>query len=159
MLIGNNLIRSSVARFAAISAFNQNIGFGTTWTSAAITLEQAEHAFLWKAWFTTVGDPNQGYINVRINGASVFDPYLSFFPSGVVVGTHTTEAWENMYFPPNSVIDLTITNTAGMDAIRAWGHFVIYRFYDTDLAKGYESPDCPLWLKEPPAWLVKALGY
>lgn len=157
MLIGNKLIRSSVARYAAISAQNVNIVAGTTWTSAAITLEQAEHAFLWKAWFYATSG-SLCHMNVRINGASVFDPNLTFFPTGVIIQTITTEAWENMYFPPNSVIDLTITNGAGVD-LRAWGHFVIYRFYDTDLVTDFESPECPLWLKEPPAWLVKALGY
>lgn len=157
MLIGNKLVRSSVARYAVITIHNQRIDFGGTWTSAAITLEQAEHAFLWKAWFYGAGDTGNLLMNVRINGASVFDPYLSFFPTGVIVGAATTEAWENMYFPPNSVIDLTITNAAGIGEARIWGHLVIYRFYDTDLVQAYESQECPLWMTEPPAWLTQAL--
>lgn len=158
MLIGNKLIRSSVARFATITVANTVVGAGVTWTSPAITLEQAEHGFLWKAWFYTTGETNVSEMNVRINGANVFDDRLLFFPNGLIVGAKTTEAWENMYFPPNSIIDLTFTQN-GLGDIRVWGHFVVYRFYDKDVVQDYESPECPLWLKEPPPWLVQALGY
>jgi len=157
MLIGNNLIRSSIGRFATITAEGQNVNAGVTWVSPAITLQQAERGFLWKAYFVTSGEINQSYMNVRINGANVFDDHLSFVLYPDAVGSKTTMPWDNMYFPPNSVIDLTFTNVGG-GAIKVYGHFVVYRFYDVDLAQDYESPACPVWLKEPPAWLVQALS-
>jgi hypothetical protein len=155
MLIGNNLIRSSVGRFAVISINNEDVALGTTWTSPAITLRPSEHGFLWQLTLMSEDANNDPYLNIRINGANVFDNNLNIpkFP-----GTQQGSTWDcqNMYFPPNSVIDVTLTNP-GIDAVKFSGHLVVYRFYDKDLARDYDSPDCPIWLKEPPPWLVQAL--
>lgn len=155
MLIGNNLIRSSVGRFATISIDNQAVGIGATWISPAITLRPSEHGYLWTLYMTSEDANNNPYLNIRINGANVFDDHLNLpkFP-GAQQGS--TDSCGNMYFPPNSVIDVTITNP-GIDAVNLSGHLVVYRFYDKDLARDYDSPDCPIWLKEPPPWLVQAL--
>lgn len=155
MFINNNLVRSSVGRFLSITVDGQAVLPGTTWTSPAVTLEQSEHGFLWKGTMMNLSHATHSYLNIRINGASTFDDRLSMpcYP-GTTQGF--TDHFENMYFPPNSIIDLTITNPS-ISQTEFSGHIIIYRFYDTDLVQAYESQECPLWMKEPPAWLAQAL--
>lgn len=156
MFINNNLVRSSVGRFASITVDSQVVGAGTTWISPAITLEQSEHAFLWKGTMMNLSHSTHSYLNIRINGASAFDDRLSM-PAYPGTTQGFTDHFENMYFPPNSIVDLTITNPHAVSQTEFSGHIIIYRFYDTDLVQDYESPACPLWMREPPAWLVQAL--
>lgn len=156
MLIGKKLIRSTVARYLSINVTNRTINAGVTYTSPAVTLRPGEHGFLWHLYFMCEDANNLNRFNVLVNGAAVFEDHLCFPKYPGTQQGETRDQW-NMYFPPNSDIQITLQNN-GIDADIFWGCLIIYRFYDKDLEFEVDAPECPRWLVEPPDWLLQALG-
>lgn len=159
MLIGNKLIRKSIGSYAVINVIQQTIAIASSYTTDSIVLGQSEHGFLWKAVFMTENSNYLDALQIRINGAGVFtqNDHVMTFPKWPGAQQGITFPFENMYFPPNSTIDLVIYNNSATNACIIWGHFIVYKFYDRDLEVDFGSPECPLWLKEPPSWLVQAI--
>lgn len=160
MRITSKLIESSVGRYANLCALKRVLSVGITYTTPnAINLGEGECGFLWKGYACSNNGDNLVYFNILIDGAQVFHPGLCM-PSYPGVQNGPMFGWtccfDNMWFPPHSEIRLRFYN-ASLSVCEAYASITIYKFYKKELERDYTDADCPLWLKEPPAWFVKVL--
>lgn len=104
MLIGSNVIKSSVARYRSIDIANVNVPAGNRVSVGTLNLGTAEHGVTYYIGIHSTTIANCTKVFLEINGAAV-NPLGWMIPRFPGTTDGRIEPLYGIYIPPNSVLE------------------------------------------------------